>query len=286
MLNSHDVAPHSDCHTKIMRTHIGRLRNLALVKRGTAQEFKPPTPLIYLEVGLRRDIRITMAKWMNPTDTMRSGHTKTMTTVMAMEGTEAGAKTGVEGGRPHNGHKGDQQRQGDTPSMTHEVEVYRDQNLLHLVEATTISRNRIIDRMSMVSHKAMNSIINQKTSTTMAPRKSTTVGMRMMNFRFGSREIGRQRSTTTVLQTTTARVTEIPNTCLVILSKNEEAHMTGSPLHAVIGIINLLDSPKRQDQGSNIVSPRQPGLQSLSIRNPVSWPKRDSRLRLVYQNVS
>ena len=286
MLSSHDAAPHSDCHIKITRTHIGRLKNLTLVKRGTAQEFKPPTPPIDLEVGLRRDIRITMAKWMNPTDTMRNGHTKTMTPVIAMEGTDAGAKTGVEGGRPHNGHKGDQQRQGATPPMTHEVEVYRDQNLLHLVEATTIIRNRTIDRISTVSHKAMNNIINQKTSTTMAPRKSTTVGMRMMNFRFGSRQIGCQRSTTTVLPTTTARVTEIPNTCLVILSKTEEVPMTGSSLHAAIEIINLLDSSKRQDRGSDKVNPRQPGLQSISIRNPVSRPKRDRRLRLVYQNAS
>ena len=248
-LSSHDAAPHSDCHTKITRTHIGRLKNLTLVKRGIAQEFKPPTSLIDLEVGLRRDIRITMAKWMDSTDTTRNGQTKTTTTIMAMEGTEAGAKTGVEGGCPHNGHKGDQQRQGDTPPMTHEVEVYRDQNLLHLVEATTISRKRTIDRISTVSHKAMNSIINQKTSTTIAPRKSTTVGMNMMNFLFGSRKIGRHRRTTTVLPTTTVRVSEVLDICLVVFSKTEEAHTTGSSLHAAIETINLLDSPKRQDQG-------------------------------------
>ena len=227
-----------------------------------------------------------MAKWMDSTDTTRNGQTKITTTVLAMEGTEAGAKMGVEGGRPHNGHKRDHQRPGDTPPMTHEVEVYRDQNLFHLVEATTISRNRTIDRISTVSHKAMNSIINQKTSTTMATRKSTTVGMSMMSFRRGSRKVGRQRSTTTVLLTTTTTVTEVPNTYPVILSKTEEAHTSGASLHAAIEIIKFLDSPKRRDQGSNKVNPLQPGLQSLSMRNPVSRPKRDRRLRLVDQNAS
>ena len=81
-----------------------------LQKLGTAQEVKRHTSMVILHVGLCRTIRVLMSRRVGLTAIARIGEIKAILTMAAMGGTEAGAKTGVEGGRLHNDHRGDPMR--------------------------------------------------------------------------------------------------------------------------------------------------------------------------------
>lgn len=102
------MAPHKDRSTKTTSPRMGLLEKLTQFRTGTAQELKRRTSMIALNVGLPSSIKTPMRHLVGPTGTARIGQTKTPPTMAAMGGTEAGAKTGVEGGRPRNGLKGDQ----------------------------------------------------------------------------------------------------------------------------------------------------------------------------------
>lgn len=152
----------------------------------------------------------------------------------------------MEGGRPRNGYRADQQRRDDTITMILEVEVHRSLNLHHQVEVGTTSRTRIIGQISTASHKVMRSITDQKKCITMAHRDMTTENMGTMNFLLRPRTVGHQRSTMIVFLTATTRLTKTSNIMLGILSEIEKVHTTGGSLRAVIDMTDLLDSRKRQ----------------------------------------
>ncbi len=222
--------------------------------------------MVALDAGLHRTIKIPTSYRADLMDTMRIGKLKTTPMMGAIDRTEAEVKTGVEGGRLRNGRRGDQQRQVDTFVMTLEVEAP------HLVEDATASRTRTTSRISIAGRKVINSIINQKECTTMAHRNIRMVDMGMMSIPLMSRIVGHQCSTTIVPLTATTSLIKTLNTMLAITSKIEETHTTGGSLHAVIEMIKLQGSRKRQHLGSIIASPTPPDLITLSSRDPVSWP--------------
>lgn len=102
------MVPHKDRPTKTTSPRMGLLENLTLQKTGTALPVKRRTSMVTLDVGLRRNIKMQMSHPVGPTDMTRTGKIKATPTMAAVGGTEAGAKIGVEGGRPRNGHRADQ----------------------------------------------------------------------------------------------------------------------------------------------------------------------------------
>lgn len=102
------MAPHKDHPTKIINLRMDLLEILILRTLAMAREVKRCTSIAVLDVRLRSSIKIAMSHRVYPTDIMRIGLIKKNPTMAAIGGTEAGAKTQVEGGRPRNGHWGDQ----------------------------------------------------------------------------------------------------------------------------------------------------------------------------------
>ena len=108
MLSGHNMAPHKDRPMKTASPRLGLLENLMLQTMGTALPVKRRSSIVTLDVGLRSNIKMQTSHLVRPTDMTRTGKIKATSTMAEVDATEAGAKLGVEGGRPRNGHRADQ----------------------------------------------------------------------------------------------------------------------------------------------------------------------------------